>query len=340
MTPLPLTKPCELEDFADSDLIEIMRDVCVHKHEVFGHDYPKGFEYRKDWEVAMAIRAFRREGSLRPDAKILGVGAGYEDTLFWLTRHCDQVFATDRYADAQEWQGEAPLTMLVEPSILAPYSFDEARLVCQHMDGRLLRYPSDTFDGVFSSGSIEHFGSVRDIAFAAYEMGRVVKPGGIVSISTELRFAGPPGGTGFEGVRLFSRTELQRYIVEASGLELIGRLTDDISPATAESERRDLATVVRERNERVKTQPFDRLWMHLEFPHLLLSHEGYVFGSVHLALRKGDGYPYCDNSWAKPTSTLAETIRSENAVSVEKSRAIGRPRASRVGRLLARLRPS
>ena len=43
-----------------------------------------------------------------------------------------------------------------------------------------LRYPDDTFDGIFSSGSIEHFGDLQDVANAAYEMGRVLKPGGVL----------------------------------------------------------------------------------------------------------------------------------------------------------------
>ena len=91
-----------------------------------------------------------------------------------------------------------------------------------------LRFPDNRFDGIFSSGSIEHFGGLMDVAHSAYEMGRVLKPGGILSLSTVMAIAGPPGRLG--GVPgaclLFQRDHLLRYIVEASGLELPRPLVD------------------------------------------------------------------------------------------------------------------
>lgn len=79
--------------------------------------------------------------------------------------------------------------------------------------------PDNTFDGIFSSGSIEHFGSWSSIADSAFEMGRVLKPGSVMTVSTEYCIGAPPGGEGWDGLRFFSRERLLRYIVEASGLE-------------------------------------------------------------------------------------------------------------------------
>ena len=59
--------------------------------------FPVGREYRKYWEIAMALRSFRDLGVLRDDAQVLGVGAGHEATIYWLTRHVGRVVATDRY---------------------------------------------------------------------------------------------------------------------------------------------------------------------------------------------------------------------------------------------------
>ncbi len=49
----------------------------------------------------MSLRAFRDLGVLGPESDVLGVGAGAEATIFWLTNHCRRVFATDLYFDNQ-----------------------------------------------------------------------------------------------------------------------------------------------------------------------------------------------------------------------------------------------
>jgi len=307
-------KVCELEDFSDPELVTVIRDVCAHKAAHLSQEFPTGAEARKDWEVAMAVRALRHFGALREDAVLLGVGAGTEDTIFYITRHARQVFATDRYLGAGSWSPLAPLAMLVEPAFLAPFEFDPQRLVVQHMDGRALRYPDQTFDGVFSSGSIEHFGDLDDVAHAAYEMGRVLKPGGILALSTEFRFSGPPAGIGWPGqTLLLSATDLQRYIVEASGLELVDDLRVEASDETMAT-RRDSNRAVAHHNERLADDgtnvPEYAYW---DFPHIILVHDGYVFGSVHLTLRRPHVYPRVPNHWAKPGRSTLDAIAAENA---------------------------
>ena len=69
-------KLCELADFADPELRELIRDVYAADREHFGEpDFPTGREYRKYWEVAMTLRALGALGALREDARVLGVGA-------------------------------------------------------------------------------------------------------------------------------------------------------------------------------------------------------------------------------------------------------------------------
>ena len=49
-------KLCELADFADPELRELIRDVYASDLEYFGEpDFPTGREYRKYWEVAMQM---------------------------------------------------------------------------------------------------------------------------------------------------------------------------------------------------------------------------------------------------------------------------------------------
>jgi FkbM family methyltransferase len=301
-------KLCDLEDFTDDELVSVMREVCAYK-EVGLPGFPKDAEHRKDWEVAMAVRAFRDLGVLRPDSVVLGVAAGMEDTVFYLTRHVRQVFATDRYVSAGEWVPTAPVSMIVDPSLVAPDDFDPNRLVVQHMDARSLRYPDDFFDGVFSSSSIEHVGEMADVANAAYEMGRVLKPGGILSLSTELRLSGPPDGMGWPGQTLvFSPENLTRYVIEASGLDLVDELDLRVSARSRSLGMRDLAYVVHDRADRAAAGDPLPEYARWDFPHTVLRHLGYEFTSVHLALRKPE-HPRIDNRWAAPSAATLAAVR-------------------------------
>jgi SAM-dependent methyltransferase len=314
---LSFNKVCELEDFADPGLVEIMRDVFRHEIEHFTPDFPKGAEYRKYWEIAMSVRAMRHFGALRPDAVVLGVGAGTEATLFYLTNHVRQVFATDLYLNHGIWGAYAPRFMLIDPWRFAPYEFDEKRLVVQHMDGRYLKYPDNTFDGIFSSSSVEHFGEFDDIANSAYEMGRVLKIGGVLTLSTEYCIAEPSSGTvwDLDHVRLFSLAELKKHIVDASGLEMVDEIDTSISPQTMAS-KHELRLFGKDLYEQTKKQGLcpragEVIWS--KYPHLVLTHHGYVFGSVHLTLRKTENYPNVVNDWATPQWSRfhASALRSQ-----------------------------
>ena len=260
---------CNLSDFEDSALRDVLDDM-FNSPDVYGNQIQ-----RKSAEIASAIMALREGGVLRPDARILGVGAGVERTIFYLTRHVAEVHATDMYAEAGIWAGHAPARMLTSPILEAPigYDWNPQRLIVQHMDARELRYPDAHFDAVFTSSSIEHFGTREDVAAAAREMGRVLKPGGIAAISTEWMISGSPY-MGFGGVLLFDEDAIQRYIVEPSGLEMIDALQMDVDEDTLGTEV-TLASAIE----------------HMTYPHIVLRHEGYLFTSVHLALRKpgGDG---------------------------------------------------
>jgi glycosyltransferase involved in cell wall biosynthesis/SAM-dependent methyltransferase len=300
-TPLPYNKACGIEDFRDPGLASLIREIFPLEAASGGPSFPVGYEDRQHWVIAMAVRAFRDFGVLHRDATILGVGAGTERTLFYLTEKVGTVIATDLYLSPARSGTDAPAAMLVEPERFSKYPFDRSRLTVQHMDGRLLSLPDGSVDAAFSSSSIEHFGDWTSVAASAYEMGRVLKPGGILSLAAELLIAGPTNAEGWEGVLLFDKDKLRHYIVEASGLEPVDPLDTTVSDPTLAT-RRDLATSLDEIRDG-----------HRYLPHLVLVHGGQVFGSVHMVLRKTASYPARDNSWARPTESLRSTIRKAAA---------------------------
>ena len=258
-----------LEHFADANFISVVRDVFehwTHHHE----NYPAGNEVAKVWEISQAVRGLRDFGALNPTSQIMGVAAGHEHTVFYLTNHVARVFATDLYATNEAWF-EAARGMLSEPEKFATVDmiWNPNRLVVQHMDALNLRYEDESFDGIFSCGSIEHFGSLENVKLAAREMGRVLKPGGVMTLSTELRIEGPEG-LGVPGAIIFTPQMLIENIIEPSGLELVDDPDFTTTPSTC-----SLAYPLEEAiNKGTRKQSVG------------LIHAGYTWTSVSLCLRK------------------------------------------------------
>lgn len=281
---VPLNAACLPSDFVA--LTPWLREVFPWGTRVHGRDFPRGAEYRKHWEVVQAARTMAATGALRPDAEVLGVGAGTEPTLFWLTNHVRRVFATDLYL-GDEWQESASARMLVEPGSAWDGPWNPRRLVVQHMDALDLRYEDDSFDAVFSSSSIEHFGTHEQVAQSVREAHRVLKPGGVLTVSTELRLAGP--GPGLPDILLFDPEELARCLTDAAPWEPVGPVRPDVPDLSVAVEFAEAAADVQAHVAEHGEIRWSRLrWS--RYPQVALRHQDFddvrVWTSVHRALRK------------------------------------------------------
>jgi SAM-dependent methyltransferase len=260
-----------LEHFDNPSLRTLTREIFTHSVAA-DPAFPRSNRCAKVWENALCVRGLREFGAIHEEAEILGIGAGEEITSFYLTRHVRRVFATDIYADAKVWAETASRDMLASPETSVPvgYPWNPKRLVVQHMDALSLRYEDNSFDGIFSSGSIEHFGTLDDITLAAQEMGRVLKPRGILTLATEFRIEGPADGVGIPGAVIFSPEMLLKTIVQPSGLELVDEPHFVTTPAT----------------RRLAYPLLEALSKRIRDPSVALEHDGYVWTSVVLCLRK------------------------------------------------------
>lgn len=153
--------------------------------------------------------------------------------------------------------------MLTDPGRYWPGRWNPRRLVVQHMDARELRYEDATFDPIFSSSSLEHFGDLGDVALSLDEAVRVLRPGGTLSLSTELRLAGD--GLGLPGVILFGGEDLIDLVVGDRPWELVGAPAPAPSPATLSTAHpfADAAADVNRNVAEYGAIHFDRLrWSH------------------------------------------------------------------------------
>jgi SAM-dependent methyltransferase len=254
-----------------------MREVYASDAQYYGEaDFPAGREYRKYWEVAMTLRAFGSFGVLRDDARVLGVGAGREATIYWLTRHVGEVVATDLYETEDNWsESDSSADMLTDPGRYWDHDWNPERLTVRHMNALELDFEDESFDAIFSSSSIEHFGDFPDVRRSVEEMFRVLRPGGVLALATEFRLEGDR--IGYPGLLRFDEPELRALLLD-------GLWWDPASPMELQISDETRSTAV-EMSEAIGDQESgQRGWS--RYPHLVLRHEQFLGTSVHVALVK------------------------------------------------------
>lgn len=203
----PLNKLCDVHDWSDPNWRRCLVDL--------GYLVAPALAHRKEWEFAQVVYGLRSLRRLSPTATALGLGAGHESLIYFLARRLKQVIATDLYAGSFSDE-EADPAMLTRPQDFAPYPYPSDRLTVRSMDARKIDYPDQEFDIVFSLSSIEHFGSRTDQLRCLREIRRVLKPGGLAALTTEIIL----NKRGFHG-DYFRLGELLDDLIPRSGLELV-----------------------------------------------------------------------------------------------------------------------
>ena len=282
-------KLCDVRDWDDAELLRVLREILPERD-------PATHVERKAWEFAQLALFLEATGRMSEETSALAVGAGDERIVFWLANRLGRVVATDIYGQGEFAGREAAPSMLEDPAAHAPFPYREDRLEVRWMDARRLEFPDESFDVVFSLSSFEHFGMPGDIAQAARELGRVLRPGGHAFVVTEcfvdrhplnaapvdlavkaLTLGHKRKRAGLRRravvVEVFTPRELERLIVGPSGLELMQPLDLSLPESS-----------------RVNVTQTDADGLHPEsgsyWPHVILRAGRSLFTSVALPLRK------------------------------------------------------
>lgn len=176
----------------------------------------EGWYHRKAWEWTQCVYGLERLGALGPGKLALGVGAGHERVLYYLANRTRFTVGSDLYQGDFAGPGadEADPSFLWEPEKFAPFAYRRDHLRALKADGCVLPFRTGSFDVVYSLSSIEHFGGHERSSQAVLEMCRVLKPGGVACVATELVLEGG------EHPAYFTWDDFHRFVVEASGMVL------------------------------------------------------------------------------------------------------------------------
>lgn len=277
------SKLIDIEDYEDSSLKPILEELAKEDSIRFGLEEVVVIPDSKKWESAMAIKSFKDFNILKPGNTFVGIGAGIEINTFYLASKGCICFPVDKYLSETPWSDVAPIGMMIDPKRYSPIETKEMNIIPVHSDARYLRLPSNYFDGIYSAGSIEHFGSLDKVSESILEIERILKPGGIASITTEFRLDGPVDRPWFDdNVILFTKELIEKYIIKASKLTLIGSIESDVSEKTYET-RKELADFLESTKKLTTIEEKQNI-----YPNFVLHNDGFLFCSIHLLLKKGD----------------------------------------------------
>ena len=284
-----IAKLCDVRDFDDPDVLRMLRDILPERD-------PLAHVERKVWEFAMLALFLEDAGRLSEETSALAVGAGDERMVFWLANRIGRVVATDIYGEGSFADREATATMLTDPASHAPFPVPRGS-PGGRLRGRARAAVSRRQRSTWSSPCPRSSTSAGpgDVARAAREMGRVLKPGGHALVATECFVRLDPRETALadSAVRAltlnlkrkgatprrrliegFTARELRTRIVRPSGLELVQPLDLSLS----EESWRNLTVTHGDGRLEPATGDF--------YPHILLKSGRSVFTSVCLPLRK------------------------------------------------------
>jgi len=252
---LPINKICQVADIYHPAWIKTSNEL---KWDIDENNF-----HRKIWEYTQILFSLKQLEFLNPESLCLAVGAGREHLLYYLTYKIKKVFGIDLY-EGKYYGGEDEKDIPISTERYAPFPYFKEKLSLFRMNALKLEFPDNYFDFIFSASSIEHFGTKKDILKSIKEMYRVLKPGGVTAITTELKLNSL--GTTLPNVKPFFFKELMDLIHKAG------------------------FNTSKEFDSRIEKEYFDN-WVKLpeeinKRPHVILRFFNTIFTSIHLVLQK------------------------------------------------------
>jgi SAM-dependent methyltransferase len=242
------------------------------------HETPR--LHRKQWEFAAIFDELRRAGAVRYDARGISLGAGRELLLYALANRVEHIWATDLYSETTDWPDARTHDLEHFVRDDPPFPVNQEQLSVRDMDMRQIDFADESFDFAYSSSAIDHIGRWQDFRTHLTEVRRVLKPGGVYVMTTDIIY-----GPSWEEVGNFKfDPDGLRQLLHESHMAHAGtvdcRITRHLANAPLPS---DLMTCLTPNRDLGRLNLFERL---LQVQMLMGCHP---HSSVVLTMRKADG---------------------------------------------------
>jgi len=170
---------------------------------------------RKSWENFFHYSILNNNSLLHKESVGISFGAGREHLIYYMSNKVKKIYATDLYQKDTVWVGTAntdsPDKYVKTNPLL---DFTDSALDVMYADMRDLSYFSDNyFDFAYSSCSISHIGYYNDFLQHLKEAYRVLKPGGVYVVTTEITESGKFIPT--HGMHMFNIDILGKLVKES-----------------------------------------------------------------------------------------------------------------------------
>lgn len=172
-----LQKLCDAADWADPRLLAVAREAYRLQPRIVP----------RMWEFTMAYLALARAGMLDGDKQGLTFGSGQEPLIFAAASRAASLLVTDLYTEDSSWdiaRTDSPKDFVLRA---APPGFDASNLEVRSMDMRRVDVPDASIDFCYSISAFEHIGDDPDFLQHLREVRRVLRPGGVYVMTTEVR---------------------------------------------------------------------------------------------------------------------------------------------------------
>lgn len=266
-----MNKVCDAADWFAPGFLGIVRDELRE---------PARF-HRKQWEFAVLFRALRDAGALTGRLRGLSLGGGRERLLYSLAHHVSEIVVTDLYDAASLWEESRTSDPDAFVRENPPFPVDQSRISARRMDMRQIEFEDESFDFAYSSCAIEHIGDDDDFVRHLREVRRVLRPGGVYALTTELGYG--PELIPHPGDYVFSIEHLE-MLLRRSGLVWDEEIDASLAPHEANQPLPCSLGDVLDESVRASVAAWDE-----RVPHLQLLRGRHPHTSALLLLRKASG---------------------------------------------------
>ncbi len=218
------SKVCSSRDWNSPSWVEGVADVLGDENSLNYYQ-----RHRQTWEYGQILFGLKSLDCLRSDKRGLAVGAGKEMLMWKIADRVGSLEAIDFYDDRSKQLFDVPVDLPENPEAYAPEGASLENFRVRRMDGRSLSHDDESFDFAYAASVIQHCGGREGSRRMLQEMARVVKPGGVIAVSSDVILN---SAIDHSRPRL---SEVEDFFSDFNDMKMIGAFGRDLNDETMEA---------------------------------------------------------------------------------------------------------